>query len=132
MELRVGVKAILENSEGKILLLKRSPEKYPQVKTLWDIPGGRIDPGSTLFDNLKREIEEETGFTIVDEPRLIAAQDIIYEGKHVVRLTYYTKTEGVIPKLSDEHSEYRWLSKAELKSFDGIDPYLAEVCASWL
>jgi len=128
----VGVKAILENDEGQILLLKRSPEKYPQVQKIWDIPGGRINTGSTLLENLKREINEETGFTFEGEPKLLAAQDIIYEGKHVVRLTYYAKTEGVIPKLSDEHSEYAWVAKAELKSFEGIDPYLAEVVERFL
>jgi len=49
--LQVGVKALLQNSEGKYLLLRRSLEKYPEIKGRWDIVGGRIDPGSILIEN---------------------------------------------------------------------------------
>ncbi len=60
MNLQVGVKALLKNSAGKYLLLRRNPEKYPEVGATWDIVGGRIDPGTPLFENLKREVYEET------------------------------------------------------------------------
>jgi len=43
MELQVGVKILLKNSEGKYLLIRRSAEKYPEVGARWDIVGGRID-----------------------------------------------------------------------------------------
>ena len=89
MILQVGVKAFKKNSEGKYLLLKRSPEKYGQVKGSWDIVDGRIEPGTTLLDNLKREIMEETGLEVLGTPKLLAAQDIIPSvEKHVVRLSY--------------------------------------------
>ena len=101
MELQVGVKALLKNKEGKYLLVKRSSEKYPDIKGEWDIVGGRIQPGSTLFDNLKREIREETKLNLEREPKLIASQDILQtEGRHVVRLTYLGEIEGQ-PRLND-------------------------------
>jgi ADP-ribose pyrophosphatase YjhB (NUDIX family) len=126
--LQVGVKAFLKNNEGKYLLIKRSPVKYPSVTDAWDIVGGRIEPGSKLIENLRREVTEETGLEIISEPKLIAAQDIIPNTeKHVVRLTYIADTEGE-PKLdTEENTEYRWLTLAEIKAEKNIDKYVKEV-----
>jgi len=43
MVLQVGVKIFLRNREGKILLLKRSTNKYKNTKDISDISGGCID-----------------------------------------------------------------------------------------
>ena len=130
MELQVGVKALLKNGDGKYLLLKRSPEKYPEVDDLWDIVGGRIDPGSTLLENLKREIKEETSLELAGNPELIAAQDILrVEGQHVIRLTYIADTDGE-PTLDEDHNNYKWLTLEELKELDGLDSYFKELLNS--
>jgi len=102
MTLQVGVKIFLKNTEGKYLLLKRNPAKYPTTKGVWDIVGGRINLGSKLIDNLKREVKEETQLGIMTEPILIHAQDIIPNDEiYVVRLTYVGETTGE-PKLDIE------------------------------
>ena len=130
MILQVGVKVFLKNKEGKYLLVKRSPAKYPDVKDPWDIVGGRIDLGSKLLENLKREVKEETGLPIVSEPRLVAAQDIMPNPeKHVVRLTYVADTEGEPVLDTDENIEYRWLSLVEMKQQDNLDKYVKDVLA---
>jgi 8-oxo-dGTP diphosphatase len=127
MELQVGVKALLKNPEGKYLLLRRSSEKYPEVGAKWDIVGGRIDPGSPLFENLKREIKEEVSLDLTKEPTLIAAQDILrVPGKHVVRLTYTGTIEGE-PKLDNDHTEFNWFTKEELQNVEELDIYLKEL-----
>lgn len=126
MILQVGVKALLKNSQGNFLLLHRSAEKYPEVTNPWDIPGGRIEPGSPLFENLKREIREETGLDLLNEPKLIAAQDILKSDKHVVRLTYVGEIEGT-PKLDSEHDDFKWLSLDEIKNLPELDRYILEV-----
>lgn len=128
MILQVGVKVFLKNKDGKFLLLKRSSIKYPDVKDCWDVVGGRIDSGSSLVDNLKREVKEETGLEIISEPRLIAAQDILRPPeKHVVRLTYVADTEGEPVLDKNENTEYQWLSVAELKKQGDLDKYAKEV-----
>jgi 8-oxo-dGTP diphosphatase len=124
MELQVGVKVLLKNPEGKYLLIRRSEEKYASTK--WDIPGGRIDAGSSLGENLAREVMEETGLTMTSEPRIIGAQDIFASvDRHVVRITYIGTAEGE-PKLSDEHTEHMWVTFAELKamSVEELDRYV--------
>lgn len=116
MELQVGVKVLLKNSEGKYLMVRRSPEKYPEVGPKWDIVGGRIEPGTPLLENLKREIEEEVGLDLADEPKLVSAQDILrVPGRHVVRLTYIGTIEGE-PKLDADHTEYKWFTQDELQA----------------
>jgi ADP-ribose pyrophosphatase YjhB (NUDIX family) len=130
MMLQVGVKAFLRNNDGKYLFLHRSSVKYPGTRGTWDIPGGRIEIGSRLIDNLRREVKEETQLNIISdfEPVLIAAQDIIpNDEKHVVRLTYCARTEGEPVLDTTENVEYRWLSLAELKQWEDLDIYAKEL-----
>ena len=126
IKLQVGVKAILKNGLGQFLLLIKSGEKYPEIgKDIWDIPGGRINPGVPLLENLKREIFEETGLELKSAPKLIAAQDILrIEGLHVVRLTYVANIEGDVKVDGNEHTGYKWVSLDELKQVEVLDIYL--------
>lgn len=128
MILQVGVKAFLKNKDGKYLLLKRNMEKYITSKGVWDIVGGRIDPGTFLLDNLNREIMEETQLKITSEPKLIYAQDIIPNSeRHIVRLTYLANTEGEPILDTSENIEYKWLTIEELKNQDDLDIYVKEI-----
>jgi ADP-ribose pyrophosphatase YjhB (NUDIX family) len=130
MNLQVGVKAFLRNKEGKYLLLKRSSEKYKDIKGEWDIVGGRINFGSVLIDNLKREVKEETQLLIKGEPKLIYAQDIIMNDErdtHVVRLTYITDIQGEIKLDFSENVEYMWLSVNEMLKMPNLDIYVQEI-----
>lgn len=127
--LQVGVKALLKNKEGNYLLIRRSVEKYPEVTTgRWDIVGGRIDPGTDLITNLKREVKEETNLELVGEPKLVAAQDIIPNTeRHIVRLTYIGEAEGEIRLDESENDQYRWYSAEELKNPDDVDAYVKQL-----
>jgi len=93
------------------------------------LSGGRIDPGTPLLDNLKREIKEETRLDFTGQPKLIAAQDILrVEGKHVVRLTYTGEISGT-PVLNEDHDEYRWFELDEIKKLSEkeLDSYFKEL-----
>jgi ADP-ribose pyrophosphatase YjhB (NUDIX family) len=128
MILQVGVKAFLKNSEGKYLLVKRSADKYKNTKGTWDIVGGRIDPGTKLLDNLRREVKEETQLDVVSDPVLIAAQDIIPNAeKHVVRLTYVASAQGQLILDMLENNEYEWLTIAEMKNKADLDVYVLDI-----
>lgn len=128
MILQVGVKVFLNNKEGKYLLLHRSSEKYKNTKGTWDIVGGRINPGTKLLENLKREVKEETQLEILSEPKLIFAQDIIPDAeRHVVRLTYTADTDGEPVLDTSENVEYKWLSIEELKKQEDLDIYVKEI-----
>ncbi len=126
MELQVGVKAFIKNSKGQYLLLKRCSPYSGETECRWDIPGGRINPGEPLDEALAREIKEETNLVMKDPPEILYAQDILrVEGKHVVRLTFEVSAKGEV-LLSDEHTEYKWMSKFQMrKTFH--DLYLTPV-----
>ncbi|MEK7096209.1 MAG: NUDIX hydrolase [Patescibacteria group bacterium] len=55
----VGIKALIENGEGKILLLNSPGWKQKEIEAHWDIPGGRIEENQSVEEALKREVKEE-------------------------------------------------------------------------
>jgi ADP-ribose pyrophosphatase YjhB (NUDIX family) len=59
--LRLGVRAIIVRHEQLLLVNAYKPGAGPE---LWCAPGGGVDPHSSLHDNLKREVFEETGLEI--------------------------------------------------------------------
>lgn len=54
----VGSSAVVENSEGRILLQRRRDSGN------WALPGGTMDIGETLAQSIIREVREETGFDV--------------------------------------------------------------------
>lgn len=130
MKLQVGVKALIENNDGKYLFMRRSQAFEYEAEAHWDIPGGRIEPEEALAEGLAREIAEETGLTLRGAPTLLAAQDIFVSSAdlHVVRLTYIAQANGEL-NLSDEHEEHTWMS-IEQAVVSNLDPYLAEVLSN--
>ncbi len=50
--------AIVANSEGKILLHRRSDN------TLWGLPGGAMEIGESIGETIVREVKEETGLDV--------------------------------------------------------------------
>ncbi len=126
--LQVGVKIFLKNGDGKYLLLKRSPVRYPEIKNSWDIPGGRIQPGTKLSENIRREIFEETKLQISEMPKLIFAQDIFRSDKHIVRLTFVGSiSENREPVLDDDHTDFKWITLEEMGKEKELDEFTREV-----
>ncbi len=108
MELQIGVKALIQDEDGRFLFLKRA-QPVVQGRITWDIPGGRINKDEPLLAGLAREVMEETGAEVTTEhAQLINAQDIFIADKnlHIVRLTYLIGVAAMTIALSDEHSEY--------------------------
>jgi ADP-ribose pyrophosphatase YjhB (NUDIX family) len=57
---RLAVRAIIVH-DNKVLLVNAYPKHH---LGLWCAPGGGVERGSSLPDNLRREVYEETGLTI--------------------------------------------------------------------
>lgn len=59
---QVGVKALIRDSEGRVLLLR----DVHHADGYWDLPGGRMGRDETFGETLKRELKEEIGIDIFD------------------------------------------------------------------
>lgn len=117
--------------EGKLLLQK---EVKSSGKTVWDLPGGRIDAGEDIHSGLEREVFEEIGVkvkSISDLPVKIWSVQGGNDG--VVAMLYLVDllSEDFIysDETDDEVFEAKYLSKEEFdaRSVDFIHkPYILE------
>jgi len=63
------VAAVIEDSNGSILLARRPDDKHQGGK--WEFPGGKIEPDESAFDALVRELKEELDIAVVAATHLI-------------------------------------------------------------
>jgi ADP-ribose pyrophosphatase len=56
-----GVVVLAELDNGKILLIRQF--RYPLGHDLYEFPAGKLDPGEDPLTSIRRELEEETGYT---------------------------------------------------------------------
>lgn len=109
---QIGVKALITNKDGRILLLDSGSWHLKDQKRHWDIPGGRIQEGHSIMGTLKRELEEEIGVDEVKEVKLFTA--VISNFSNLFLLIYKIKIpEGSKIILSEEHSGYKWVDNKE-------------------
>jgi mutator protein MutT len=104
---RFGAHAIIFNSEGLVLLLKRT---YGDKG--WSLPGGSVEPGETIHQALFRECREELGIEVQET----VLTGFYYHSKQNAQVAIFRCS---IPKdaeiiLSSEHSDYKWMNLSEL------------------
>jgi len=120
----VGQKAFI-NKDGKILVL-RDRTRLVESQTGLDLPGGRFRWGNKLSNELKREVKEETGLTIVIGKPFIIWTNVKTKRRGVksklVLIGYFCKYKSGEVKLSDEHDYYEWVDKKSYKKWkDGTE-----------
>lgn len=98
--------------EGRVLAARRPPHK--SQGGLWELPGGKVEPGESDEAALARELEEELGVRVAVRGRLGEARhrypdkEILLVGLHVVLL-------GGEP-VAREHSELAWVDATGLRA----------------
>lgn len=114
---RLAVRALILH-ENRLLLVNAYPGG---ISDLWCAPGGGVDPGTSLPDNLHREIHEETGLGIsIGAPCLVNEFHDPERGFHQVDIYFrcsiingtlgaWTDPEGVV-------TERRFFTRAELQA----------------
>lgn len=54
--------AVIRDGAGRVLCTQRLPHQH--LAGLWEFPGGKLEPGETLAEGLRREIREELGLEV--------------------------------------------------------------------
>ena len=103
--------AIIHDNAGRIFATQRG---YGEMQGGWEFPGGKIEPGETPEEALKREISEELDATISVE-NLIDTVEWDYPTFHLTMYCYlcHVVSGSLILK---EHEAAKWLSANELDS----------------
>ncbi len=114
---RVAVRAILLHN-NRLLLVNAYPAGQ---SSLMCTPGGGVEPGTSLPDNLIREVHEETGLQIkVGAPCLVNEFHDPASGFHQVDIYFRCTVDGsaqIDPNWQDKEaivSQWRWVTEAEL------------------
>ena len=109
------VAAIIHDDIGRIFATQRG---YGDYKDSWEFPGGKMEPGESPEDALKREIWEELETRIVVE-QLVQTVEWDYPKFHLRMHCFLCYVESGSLTLK-EHEAARWLSKKQLDSVDWL------------
>ncbi|MBE6754735.1 MAG: (deoxy)nucleoside triphosphate pyrophosphohydrolase [Ruminococcaceae bacterium] len=123
MSLRDVTAAVLTDEQGRALLCRRPPDK--RCGNLWEFPGGKLEPGETLFRCLERECAEELDIVIAPQEELAAVES----GGFLIHYIRCTTVSGQ-PVLR-EHTELAWLLPTEMQP-DTMCPADAQFLREWL
>lgn len=111
------VGALINDGHGRFFVQRRSPDRRLLPNT-WDIVGGHVEPGETLDEALRREVYEETGWTVAGVLETLGeCRWRGNDGFERVETDFLVAIDGDLsrPRLeAGKHTEYRWLGPADL------------------
>lgn len=124
-------KAVIVDEDGNVLTIRRAENRPGARPGKWDFPGGSIGPHDFSQNQqnpsekaIEREILEETGLEISDV-KVVHAESVVKKTQSsgdvlVLALGYRCVVKGHKPTvaLSEEHTEYEWISRQELQNID--------------
>ena len=108
---QIEVVAAIIRKENSVFATQRG---YGEWKDWWEFPGGKMEPGETPEEALKREIREELSTEIsIDECLCTVEHD--YPTFHLTMHCYVCSLLTASLHLN-EHEAARWLKRDELDS----------------
>ena len=112
---KIEVVAALIIKEGRVFATQRG---YGPWKDWWEFPGGKMEPGESREDALRREITEELSCSIA-VGALLDTVEWDYPKFHLKMHCFWCSIESGALVLK-EHEAARWLSKEQLDSVDWL------------
>lgn len=104
--------------DGKILAMRRGPEKNPATSMKWEFPGGKVEPGETPAQTVERELMEEMSYEVHPIRRLVKV-DQDYPGFSITLDAWLCSADS-FDFIRKEHIDSRWIPLEEL-SADVLD-----------
>jgi 8-oxo-dGTP diphosphatase len=98
------VAAVIEDEAGRLLLVRK------QGTAMFMLPGGKIGPGESEIEALKRELCEELGSALAADPERIGeyTAPAANEPDHLVHGIIYAARLESSPRACAEIAELRW------------------------
>ncbi len=113
------VKIILENSDGKILLIQE-PGTNEWMPGHWGLPGGKPLEKESLYQAFKRKIKGDLGLEAEPEG-IFRVEELLIDGRTVlmVHLVVRLPSEHVI---KGEVKSHRWMDKEDIEEM-GVEEF---------
>lgn len=118
---------LVTNSDGKVLIHRRSEAKdiWPGW---WDVAiGGVVAAGETYDDAARRELFEEAGFTA--EPQEVSAGSYDDDAVSLIARCYVVSHDGDVRPQDGEVAEFLWVNRDELRDRLARDRFLPDSVA---
>ena len=104
-----------ESSSLEVLICQRKADQAMALK--WEFPGGKIEPGESPEEALRRELEEELGINATIGPPIAQIRHN-YRNGGAVDLQFFAVRE-FSPELQNRiFNDVRWSSLAALPEYD--------------
>jgi len=111
------VTAALLERDGKILLARRKAGKHMGRK--WEFPGGKIQPGESPEECMRRELNEELGIDARIGELLGSAR--YTNGTLDLQILLYRAELVAGSFVLNEHEAIAWVEAGQLESYDLVD-----------
>jgi 8-oxo-dGTP diphosphatase len=108
-ELHVAA-GVIENELGQVLIAQRTAGR--ELAGAWEFPGGKVAPGESALEALRRELTEELGVTVLEAAPLVDYRHA-YPGR-VVRLDVWRVLRFAGEPRALEGQPLRWESLGNL------------------
>ena len=115
----IEVVAAIIHQGGKILATQRG---YGEHKGMWEFPGGKMEPGETQEEAIRREIAEELNVQICVE-RKVCTVEYDYPQFHLTMHCFWCSMAGGELVLK-EHESAQWLERTQ---WDAVEWLPADV-----
>jgi 8-oxo-dGTP diphosphatase len=112
---QIEVVAAIIHHDGAYFATQRG---YGEFEGMWEFPGGKIEPGESREDALKREIQEELGVDITIG-ELLCTTEYDYPTFHLTMHCYLCSVASGEIELR-EHKSAQWLTAETLDSVEWL------------
>lgn len=115
MNKKIIVAGILKDGENFLIVKRKNDDELFPGR--WEFPGGHLEDAETISDALSREVREEVGYNQKFDAKIVNCTDAItndFDTKlYVVELDFVIEVNknDFVVTLSDEHDEYKWVTK---------------------
>jgi 16S rRNA (cytosine1402-N4)-methyltransferase len=99
---------------GGVLLARRAPGRRHAGQ--WEFPGGRVEPGESPQEALKRELREELGIEAVVGEEVSRTRHA-YDDGEIELAAFFVKQFTGTPTLKD-HDQLAWVTARDLPRYD--------------